>query len=327
MLLNDHIKNWQNWLSKQKNYSPKTAESYMTDLRYFANFISAYREQELSLKLLETLEIRDFRAWLAAKKNKDHMQSSNARAASSVRSFYKFLEKQNLLKNDAIKALYISNRQKKLPKAINANQILEVIENYPAEDWVDKRDKAILMLLYGCGLRISETLNLNRGDITNSTDTLVITGKGNKQRIVPLLENVKAAVEGYVKACPFSPPPSGRRSSGGVSLAPPKYATSPHPNPLPEGEGALFYGEKGKRLRPELIQKKIRELRSTLGLPDFATPHALRHSFATHLLAEGADLRSIQELLGHESLATTERYTHIDSKRLIAGYKKAHPRG
>lgn len=294
--ISEHISKWQDWLSLQKNYSAKTSESYLIDLRYFLQFISNYREHEVDLKLLESLEIRDFRAWLADKKNKSHKQSSNSRAVSSIRSFYKFLERNGLLKNEAIKALRISGHEKKLPKALSSNQILEAIENYPTEDWIDLRDKAILMLLYGCGLRIAEALNLNYDDINNTTDTLVILGKGSKQRIVPLLPKIKTAIANYKKSLPFH-------------------------------DEALFYGEKGKRLRPELVQKKLRELRTTLGLPDFATPHALRHSFATHLLTEGADLRSIQELLGHESLATTEKYTHIDSKRLISGYKKAHPRG
>lgn len=294
--LANHIAQWQDWLSKQKNYSAKTAESYLIDLRYFLQFLLLYREQPADIAMLAELDLRDFRAWLADKKSKDHMQSSNARAVSSIRSFYKYLEKQKLLKNDAVNALRVSGRGRKLPKAIGVEKILEIIVNYPVETWVDKRDRAVLMLLYGCGLRISEALNLNRDDINSATDTLIITGKGNKQRIVPLLSQVKTAVEKYKAACPFL-------------------------------GNELFFGEKGKRLRPELIQKKLREMRVELGLPDFATPHALRHSFATHLLSEGADLRSIQELLGHESLATTEKYTHIDSKRLIAGYKKTHPRG
>lgn len=295
-----HVNNWQNWITLQKNYSAKTAESYLIDLRYFLQFITGYREQVIDINLLQSLEIRDFRAWLAEKKKREHKQSSNSRAVSSVRSFYKFLEKKNLLKNEAIKALRISGQGKQLPKAISAVQILEAIENYPVEDWIDMRGKAMLMLLYGCGLRIAEALSLNYDDINSTTDTLVITGKGSKQRIVPLLQNVKLAILNY------------------------KSATQPRNHATAQ---PLFLGVKGKRLRPELVQKKLRELRITLGLPDFATPHALRHSFATHLLAEGADLRSIQELLGHQSLATTEKYTHIDSKRLIAGYKKAHPRG
>ena len=164
-----------------------------------------------------------------------------------------------------------------------------------ADDWVEKRDKAILTILYGAGLRISEVLGLNKNDI-GKNNAITIRGKGNKQRVVPILDNIKNAVKDYLQACPFD-------------------------------DEALFYGEKGKRLRPELVQKKLRKMRLELGLPDFTTPHALRHSFATHLLADGADLRSIQELLGHESLGTTEKYTHIDFKRLTEGYKKAHPRG
>jgi integrase/recombinase XerC len=294
-MLHDHIANWQNWLLGQKNYSPKTCEAYATDLRYFLQFVQKYREQEADLKLLELLEVRDFRAWLAERKNRDFDQTSNARAVSSVRSFYKYLEKNNLLKNDAIKAVRVSGRKKHLPKALSTEQIFSALKDLDDGDWVNRRDRAILTLLYGCGLRISEALGLNKNDIADN-ETIVVRGKGSKQRIVPVLPEVKIAIDDYLKLCPFE-------------------------------DEALFYGEKGKRLRPELVQKKLRQLRTWLGLPDFATPHALRHSYATHLLAGGADLRSIQELLGHESLATTEKYTHIDAKRLTEGYKKAHPRG
>lgn len=245
--------------------------------------------------MLENLEVTDFRSWVASRKQKDFSQTSNARAISSLRSFYKFLEKEKILKNEAISAIRISSRGRKLPKALSFEEALMVIVDDNPETWVERRDKALLLLLYGCGLRISEALDLNFNALEN-TKTLIVKGKGNKERIVPLLKEVKEAVDDYKKALPFS------------------------------GE-ALFYGEKGKRLRPEIIQKKLREMRVTHNLPDYATPHSLRHSFATHLLSDGADLRSIQELLGHESLASTEKYTHIDAKRLTEGYKKTHPRG
>jgi integrase/recombinase XerC len=295
MQLPNLILDWQNWLSKQRNYSSKTLESYSTDLRNFFNFLRKHHEQEADLELLKKLEVRDFRSWLAERKNNDFMQSSNARAISSVRSFYKYLEKHNIIKNDAVGAVRVSNKGKKLPKALSIEQIFRAIDDLNADDWVEKRDKAILTILYGAGLRISEVLGLNKNDI-GKNNAITIRGKGNKQRVVPILDNIKNTVKDYLQACPFD-------------------------------DDALFYGEKGKRLRPELVQKKLRKMRLELGLPDFTTPHALRHSFATHLLADGADLRSIQELLGHESLGTTEKYTHIDFKRLTEGYKKAHPRG
>jgi integrase/recombinase XerC len=294
MQLADQFAQWQSWLLDQRNYSPKTAESYGTDLRNFLQFLFEYHEEETGLKTLEKLEVKDFRAWLAKRKNNGFDQTSNARAISSVRSFFKYLEKQGSLKNDAIAAIKVGGRGKKLPRALSVEQVMHAIDESDGE-WEELRDKAIITLLYGCGLRISEALGLNYNDV-DDTEVIKIRGKGNKERLVPVLPEVKKAIAAYKAACPYN------------------------------GE-ALFYGSKGKRLRPEIIQKKLRSYRGLLGLPDYATPHALRHSFATHLLAEGADLRSIQELLGHASLATTERYTHIDSKRLMEGYKKAHPRG
>ena len=293
--MHNHINDWQNWLLKQKNYSPKTAESYLIDLRKFLEFLHSYKETAPNLKTLESLELREFRAYLAERKSRDYEQVSNSRALSSIRSFYKFLEREKLLKNDAIKYLRISSRSKKLPKAINSEQLLELIESYETTDWLSSQNKAILTLLYGTGMRISEVLNLNWDNINPTTDSIVITGKGCKQRLIPIINKVKTAIENHKTTCPYRDQP-------------------------------LFYGKKGNRLRPELVQKNIRNLRATLSLPDHATPHAFRHSYASHLLSGGADLRSIQELLGHESLATTEKYTHIDSKRLIQGYKKAHPR-
>lgn len=294
MQLSEQFSGWQSWLLQQKNYSAKTAESYGTDLRKFLDFLKEYHEEEAGLATLERLEVRDFRAWLARRKSDDFDQSSNARAISSIRSFFKYLEKQGLVKNDAVAAIKVGGRSRKLPKALSVEQVMHAIDESEGE-WQDLRDKAIITLLYGGGLRISEALNLNYADLDDA-EVIKIKGKGNKERIIPVLPEVKTAIKAYKNACPYS------------------------------GE-ALFYGSKGKRLRPEIVQKKLRSYRGLLGLPDHATPHALRHSFATHLLAEGADLRSIQELLGHSSLGTTERYTHIDSKRLMLGYKKAHPRG
>ena len=288
------ISDWQNQLLNTKNYSKKTAESYLIDLRLFLAFLCQHYEAEPDISILEQLEVKDFRSFLAMRSNKEYNQSSNSRAISSIRSFYKYLTKQKILKNDAITAVKIKNRSKKLPRSLSAEQVIDSI-NIKTENWEDERDIAIITLLYGAGLRISEALGLNYNDV-DGKDVITITGKGNKQRVVPILPAIHAAIKKYKDACPYNSEP-------------------------------LFYAKKGKRLRPETVQKKLRDLRITANLPEYATPHALRHSFATHLLAEGSDLRSIQELLGHASLSSTEKYTHVDSKRLIEGYKKAHPRG
>jgi integrase/recombinase XerC len=310
--LRNFITEWQSWLLDQRNYSAKTAESYGTDLRKFLHFLFEYHEEEAGIRTLEKLEVKDFRAWLAKRKNAGYDQASNARAISSVRSFFKYLEKRESFKNDAIAAIKVGGRGKKLPRALSIEQVMHAIDESEGE-WEDLRDKAIITLLYGGGLRISEALSLNYNDF-DGVDVIKIRSKGNKERLVPVLPEIQKAITAYKNACPYG---SGHAELGSASGNILKQVHDDRP---------LFYGSKGKRLRPELVQKKLRHYRGLLGLPDHATPHALRHSFATHLLAEGADLRSIQELLGHSSLATTERYTHIDSKRLMEGYKKAHPR-
>lgn len=291
----EQIENWLAHLGKQKNYSEKTVVSYETDLRLFLIFLNEHLGEAPGLQNLQSLELSDFRSFLSSRNMEGVSQTSNARGISAIRSFFKFLEKKEIIKNSAIKAVKISKRSKKLPKALNLEQILDIISELQCEDWIDYRNRAVLMLLYGCGLRISEALGLNKSEFENANETLVIKGKGNKQRVAPLLPEVKQAISQYLKTLPYD-------------------------------SEALFLGERGGRLRPEIIQKKIRQLRIDLNLPEHATPHSLRHSFATHLLSEGADLRSIQELMGHESLATTEKYTHIDVKRLTDGYKKSHPR-
>lgn len=287
------IANWQDYLTHERKYSDKTIISYQNDIGNFINFLREHFQEEPSAELLEKLELSDFRAWLSERKNADFQQVSNARALSAVRSLFKFLKRQAGIENTAIGAMRISSRGKKIIKALSIEQITTILANLEADSWIDKRDKAIILLLYGCGLRISEAIALNRADLSA---TIIVRGKGNKQRLSPLIQIAADAIEDYLTCCPW------------------------------QGE-AVFYGEKGKRLRPEIVQKKLREIRLAHGLPDHLTPHALRHSFATHLLSAGADLRSIQELLGHESLATTERYTHIDLARLNEGYKKFHPRG
>lgn len=290
---------WQEWLRHGKRMSEHTLTAYIIDLEHFFAFLSEHMGKRIGIKELASLETRDFRAWLA-RRQPDFEATSTARALSTLKNFYRYLEKQELLKNDAVMHMRGPKLARSLPKALaqgESAQALKTISEQHDEEWVNKRDLALLTLIYGCGLRISEALGLCYRDITGQ-DNVRITGKGNKQRIVPLLPLVQTAIAEYVASCP---------------------------HPL-ERDGPLFIGRRGKKLDPAIFQKQVRKVRHVLGLPDTVTPHAFRHSFATHLLSAGGDLRSIQELLGHSSLSTTQRYTHIDRTRLMNAYKNAHPR-
>jgi integrase/recombinase XerC len=214
-----------------------------------------------------------------------------------VRSFYRYLNRTGKASNAAIGTVRTPKLPQAVPRPISADDASALIDAAPAQarvDWIGKRDRALFTLLYGCGLRIAEALALIRRDAPTG-DTLVVTGKGRKQRMVPVLPEVRAAIVDYLVACPFT-------------------------------GGALFVGARGDRLQPGVAQRAMRNLRRALGLPETATPHALRHSFATHLLEGGGDLRSIQELLGHASLSTTQRYTKIEAEKMLAAYEAAHPR-
>ena len=234
-------------------------------------------------------------------------RASTARTLSTLRSFFRFLERRGLASNGAIGVVRTPKVPKSVPKALTEEDALDAlgaVSGLAGEPWVALRDTALLAVLYGCGLRIGEALGLNRGQIPDlaaaaeTTTTLTVTGKGGKQRVVPVLPAVARTLADYVVACPFDP----------------------------GADGPLFVGVRGKRLNAGVAQRRMREVRAKLNLPDSATPHALRHSFATHLLAGGGDLRTIQELLGHASLSTTQRYTDVDARRLSAVYDSAHPR-
>lgn len=293
---------WLAWLSGEKRFSPHTVSGYATDLAQFLNFQSAHHGELASLKRMSKLTTADFRAWLARRAGDGIQRSSNARAVSVIRSFFRWLAKSGLAENTAATLLRRPKLPKSVPKALTASEAqdtLETIGMLSDEPWVERRDTAVILLLYGCGLRISEALSLKCGNAPlPGQDTMVITGKGNKQRMVPLLPVVTEAIAEYRRACPFQ-------------IAP---------------EDTLFRGVRGGPLSARVIQKRIQSLRGLLGLPSSATPHALRHSFATHLLASGGDLRAIQELLGHASLSTTQRYTDVDVESLLATYDEAHPR-
>ncbi len=249
---------------------------------------------------LENLTTTDFRGYLAKRHNDGLSRSSTARAVSTLRNFFKFLDRHELAHNAAIKAVKTPKLPRSIPKPLSeveAREALLSIGDLHDTPWIAARDIAILTLLYGCGLRISEALNLNVEDVPDG-DAMVITGKGKKQRVVPVLPIVLDAIQYYLDL---------------------------YPQRLKKN-GPLFVGVQGKRVNSGVIQRQVRKLRAYLGLPASATPHALRHSFATHLLAGGGDLRTIQELLGHESLSTTQRYTEVDQARLIKVYRDSHPR-
>jgi len=293
------VTDWQEWLRHVRRGSEHTIISYANDLNHFCQFLSEHLGGRVRMKHLEKVETKDIRAWLASRHH-DYEASSTARALSTVKSFYRYLEKQRKFSNSAVFHTRGPKLKKALPKALavdQAQQALETIGTQHEDDWVNKRDLALLVLIYACGLRISEALSLTYHDIP-AGDSLSVTGKGNKQRIVPVLPIVKEAIAEYVSACPY-----------------PFTAKAP-----------LFLGKRGKALDPAIFQLQLRKLRAALNLPESTTPHAFRHSFATHLLSAGGDLRSIQELLGHASLSTTQRYTHVDKTRLMNAYKNAHPR-
>jgi integrase/recombinase XerC len=253
-----------------------------------------------SLASIDALRPADFRAYLARRAQDRAERTSLARGLSVLRSFVRFLQRRGLASTTALAALRSPKLPASVPKPLTVEDAVSAVDTVGSlarNGWEAKRDIAILALLYGCGLRLSEALGLARGEAPLA-ETLVITGKGRKQRQLPVLPAVRAAVDEYLAACPFSP----------------------------VKDGPLFVGGRGGPLNPRLVQRRMQELRGILGLPETATPHALRHSFATHLLGAGGDLRAIQELLGHASLSTTQRYAAVETERLLAIYNAAHPR-
>ena len=290
------IAQWLAWLKNERRYSEHTLDAYARDLACFINFYGD--KTPVTLDFLQHMEVYDFRRFISYRATRHIEKSSLAREMSAFKNFFKWLDRMKILRNTAVSGLSTPKQPKVLPKSIEADDIqtiLQKISVFSKEDWLARRDKAVFLLLYGCGLRISEALSLNYGDITEKSDFLRIKGKGNKERIVPLLPLIVSAVDAYLKAAPYNFKP---------------------------GE-PLFLGARGDRLSPRIIQRLLEKIRLDMGLPDTVTPHALRHSFATHLLAEGTDLRSIQELLGHASLTTTQRYTDVQIETLKREYDKA----
>ncbi len=300
--LADAVAGWLAWLANERRLSANTLDAYRNDLGAFLGFLAGHLGGRPALRTLRSLRPADFRAWLAARAATGLGRRAQARALSTLRSFFRWLQRAGLVENPAIGSLRAPRLPAGVPRALSleeAAQSLETVGELSDDDWIAKRDTAVLLLLYGCGLRVGEALSIKADQAPRpGQEVLTVTGKGGKERGVPLLPVVIEAVQAYVAACPY---------------------------PL-AARGPLFLGVRGGALGARRVQERMAQLRALLGLPAEATPHALRHSFATHLLAGGGDLRAIQELLGHASLSTTQRYTAVDTTRLIAVYDAAHPR-
>jgi Site-specific recombinase XerD len=291
---------WLRDLGSVRRLAPRTLEAYGRDLGQFMSFLSGHAGGPVTLETLKDLRGADIRAFMAQRRTESLGSRSLARVLSSLKSFFGYLEREGTLTSDALNVIRTPRIPRSLPKAltvVEAKRAITATDELEDRPWVAARDMAVISLCYGAGLRISEALALTRADL--ESDTLRVTGKGGKVRMVPLIAPVRRSIETYLGLAPYKPGP---------------------------GE-PLFRGVRGGPLSPRLIQMRMAQLRGALGLPPSATPHALRHSFATHLLGKGGDLRAIQELLGHASLSTTQIYTHVDAERLLESYSKAHPRG
>ncbi len=293
---------WLSNLQNSRRLALNTVEAYERDSRQFLQFMTGHIGEPPSLKDLEELRLADLRSFMARRRNDGAGVRSLARSLAGVRSFLRYLEKKGLINAAAASAIRAPRQPKTLPKPLpveDARRVVTQSEQLNEEPWIAARNAAVLTLLYGCGLRIAEALALKGDDLLDpEAKSMRVTGKGGKTRIVPVLPVVYQAVAQYRNLCPYD---------------------------LHEGE-LLFRGARGGPLHAAIIQRDMQKLRGALGLPDSATPHALRHSFATHLLGRGGDLRTIQELLGHASLSTTQIYTDVDSNKLMEIYDRAHPR-
>jgi integrase/recombinase XerC len=294
--LRDKLAGWHDFLRYEKNVSKHTLRAYIGDVTGFLSFLSGYHEKVPGLNDLSETSLRDFRAWLSRRAMDGAGAATRARSLSGVRNFLTWLDRQGIMHNAAVKTVRSPKLPLKLPRPLSERQSFSVLDLPPTGHWTGERDRALFTLLYGCGLRIDEALSL---DITSlpRDGYIRVHGKGRKERQVPVLNIVVETLDRYRAACPFAETP----------------------------ERPVFLGEKGKRLHQGVAQKAMRDLRLDLNLPETATPHAFRHAFATHLLQNGANLREIQELLGHQSLSTTQRYTEINADELIKVYKLSHP--
>lgn len=299
------VEAWLTHLQAERNLADNTLEAYERDARQFFGFLGRHWERPPCLADLETLQSADIRAFMAWRRSEGASSRSLSRAMSGLRTLFRRLDKLGLASNRALMAMALPKVPHSIPRPLTEEKARGVMDEGAASEdrgqqaWIGARDQAVLLLLYGSGLRISEALGLNRRDAPlPPRDMLRVKGKGGRERLAPVLPIVQEAVRRYLELCPY---------------------------PLADAD-PLFVGAKGGRLSPRIIQLLMERLRISLGLPETATPHALRHSFATHLLGRGVDLRAIQELLGHASLSTTQVYTEVDRAALLQIYDKAHPR-
>ena len=299
------IGRWLAYLGSERRMSPKTLEAYERDVSQFLAFLTDHLGGSPGLKALARLTPADVRAFMASRRAGGAGSRTLMRGLAGTRSFARFLERDGKGKVGALAAIRAPKLARGLPKPLavkDAKRITDadLRDGDTRAPWIAARDAAVLGLLYGSGLRIAEALSLTREQAPrpDTGDAITVTGKGNKARMVPVLPQVAKLIADYVALCPLDLPPNG----------------------------PLFVGARGIPLLPRIVQLAMARMRGALGLPDTATPHTLRHSFATHLLARGGDLRSIQELLGHASLSTTQIYTAVDSERLLEVYATAHPR-
>ncbi|WP_038462616.1 tyrosine recombinase XerC [Candidatus Odyssella acanthamoebae] len=298
--MDDIVLKWVNYLTTVKRYSPHTITAYSQDLRQFLSFLQDYKGAPVTLQMIKELTLKELRAWLSARLSTGFSPRSTARALSTCRSFFKFLSRNYQCELSVISLLESPRIKQNLPRPLSLEQaesLLLEIDGYASETWVGLRDRALFTLLYATGMRISEALSL-KGDVVTAGDHIAIRGKGGKTRMVPLMPVVHEAISKYVQSCPY-----------------PITAST-----------FLFLGVKGKVLSATVAQLSLRRYRQSVGLPASVTPHALRHTCATHLMQESSDLRGIQELLGHASLSSTQIYTQIDQRQLLQAFTKAHPR-
>ncbi len=298
MQINEIINNWISFLKNERRMSQKTIESYIRDIKIFIKFLTE-NNFKITNKILENITIQTFRSFITKLKRENKSNTSIARNISSIKNFFKFLKLNNIANNQDILILKSPKIPKKLSKSIETVDIMNLLNSFNSIykiKWQAKLNIALFTLIYGTGLRISEALNLNINDIQNN-DLLRITGKGNKTRIIPLLNIIKEKINDYLKIAPFTF----------------------------EKNSPIFRGTKGARLSPRIAQRAIKAAREFNNLSETTTPHTLRHSFATHLLNNGTDLRTIQELLGHSSLSTTQLYTKTSIEKITKTYLKNHP--
>ncbi|MEI4472618.1 tyrosine recombinase XerC [Frigidibacter sp. MR17.24] len=298
--LRDALQAWGTHLGALEGAAPRTVTAYRADVSEFLGFLAGHWDEPVAPGPLGRISAADLRAWMAHQRNGGVGARTLARQLSSVRSFYRWLSDREGFDATVVLSARSPRFKKPLPRPLApdaARAMIEAVEVQALEPWIAARDAAVLTLLWGCGLRISEALGLTGADAPLA-EVLRIRGKGGKERLVPVLPAAARAVEAYLAAAPFARDPAG----------------------------PLFRGARGGALNARIVAKAMETARMGLGLPATATPHALRHSFATHLLAAGGDLRTIQELLGHASLSTTQAYTAVDAARLLEVYEAAHPR-